>query len=77
MTAPGTSVPIAMRNHPGLIANSGPLWGPDPTLQGFASSIVRYAVIIIGLVAVLQQLGVRLSYSYETEPLGSGLAVLA
>jgi small conductance mechanosensitive channel len=32
---------------------------PDPTLQGFASSIAGYAVIIIGLVAVLQQLGVR------------------
>lgn len=32
---------------------------PDPTLQGFASSIAKYAVVIIGLIAVLQQLGVR------------------
>lgn len=31
----------------------------DKTLEGFVSSLVRYAVIIIGLVAVLQQLGVR------------------
>jgi small conductance mechanosensitive channel len=32
---------------------------PDPTLQGFISSLARYGVVIIGLIAVLQQLGVR------------------
>lgn len=33
--------------------------GADRTLQGFAASLARYVVIIIGLIAVLQQLGVR------------------
>jgi hypothetical protein len=33
--------------------------GPDPTLQSFASSVTRYLVIIVGLIAVLQQVGVR------------------
>ncbi len=33
--------------------------GPDATLQIFAASIARNGVIIIGLIAVLQQLGVR------------------
>jgi len=32
---------------------------PDPTLESFVSSLVRYAVVAIGLVAVLQQLGVQ------------------
>ena len=32
---------------------------PDPTLQSFGSSLVRYAVVAVGLVAVLQQLGVQ------------------
>jgi small conductance mechanosensitive channel len=32
---------------------------PDPTLQTFGSSLVRYAVVAVGLVAVLQQLGVQ------------------
>ena len=32
---------------------------PDAVLQGFISSLVRYGVIIIGLVAVLQQIGVQ------------------
>eukprot|EP01030_Chromulinospumella_sphaerica_P020346 gene20346-20258_t len=32
---------------------------PDATLQTFASSLVRYIVIIVGAVAVLQQLGVK------------------
>jgi small conductance mechanosensitive channel len=32
---------------------------PDQTLQGFAGSLARYLVIIVGLVAVLQQLGVQ------------------
>lgn len=32
---------------------------PDPTLESFAASLARYAVIAIGLVAVLQQLGVQ------------------
>ena len=31
----------------------------DTTLQTFASSLVRYLVIVIGLVAVLEQLGVK------------------
>jgi small conductance mechanosensitive channel len=32
---------------------------PDPTLQSFASSAVRYTVLVVGFVATLQQLGVR------------------
>jgi len=32
---------------------------PDPTLESFLSSLVRYAIVAIGLVAVLQQLGVQ------------------
>lgn len=32
---------------------------PDKTLQGFGASLTRYIVIIVGLVAVLQQLGVQ------------------
>ncbi|ALL14991.1 mechanosensitive ion channel family protein [Caulobacter henricii] len=32
---------------------------PDPTLQTFGASLVRYAVIAVGLVAVLQQVGVQ------------------
>jgi small-conductance mechanosensitive channel len=32
---------------------------PDPTLESFISSLVRYAVVAVGLVAVLQQLGVQ------------------
>jgi small conductance mechanosensitive channel len=32
---------------------------PDTTLQTFASSLVRYVVIVVGLIAVLQQLGVK------------------
>jgi small conductance mechanosensitive channel len=32
---------------------------PDTTLQSFASSLVRYVVIIVGLIAVLQRLGVQ------------------
>jgi len=32
---------------------------PDPTLESFSSSLARYAVIAVGLVAVLQQLGVQ------------------
>ena len=38
-------------------AHRGPV--PDTTLQTFASSLVRYFVIIIGLVSVLTQLGVK------------------
>jgi small conductance mechanosensitive channel len=33
--------------------------GPDVTLQNFIGSLVRYAVLIVGGVAVLQQLGVQ------------------
>ena len=32
---------------------------PDPTLEVFLSSLVRYAIVVVGLVAVLQQLGVQ------------------
>jgi small conductance mechanosensitive channel len=32
---------------------------PDPTLQAFGASMARYLVIIVGLVAVLSQLGVQ------------------
>lgn len=32
---------------------------PDPTLESFSASLARYAVIAMGLVAVLQQLGVQ------------------
>ena len=32
---------------------------PDATLQGFMASLVRWIVIIVGLMAVLEQLGVR------------------
>ena len=32
---------------------------PDAVLQGFIGSLVRYGVVIIGLIAVLQQIGVQ------------------
>jgi small conductance mechanosensitive channel len=32
---------------------------PDVTLQSFVASLVRYLVIVVGMVAVLQQLGVK------------------
>jgi small conductance mechanosensitive channel len=32
---------------------------PDTTLQSFAGSLVRYLVVVVGLIAVLQQLGVK------------------
>lgn len=32
---------------------------PDQTLIGFVSSVVRYGILVVGLVAVLQQLGVQ------------------
>jgi small conductance mechanosensitive channel len=32
---------------------------PDTTLQSFCASLARYVVIIVGLIAVLQQLGVQ------------------
>jgi small conductance mechanosensitive channel len=32
---------------------------PDPTLESFSASLARYAVVAVGLVAVLQQLGVQ------------------
>jgi len=32
---------------------------PDPTLESFVSSLVRYAIVAVGLVAVLQQVGVQ------------------
>ncbi len=33
--------------------------GPDLVLQNFIGSLVRYAVMVVGVVAMLQQLGVR------------------
>src|SRR4051812_13274664 len=34
--------------------------GPtDPTLQSFAASLARYAVMVVGFIAILQQLGVQ------------------
>ncbi|MCC7268994.1 MAG: mechanosensitive ion channel [Caulobacteraceae bacterium] len=42
------AVQRAGRNHP-----------PDQTLQAFIGSLVRYVVIAVGLIAVLQQLGVK------------------
>jgi len=32
---------------------------PDPTLESFSASLARYAIVAVGLVAVLQQLGVQ------------------
>lgn len=32
---------------------------PDPTLESFGASLVRYAVVAVGLIAVLQQVGVQ------------------
>jgi small conductance mechanosensitive channel len=32
---------------------------PDPTIASFFSSLVRYLVIVVGLVAMLQQLGIK------------------
>jgi small conductance mechanosensitive channel len=32
---------------------------PDPTVQGLAASLARWAIVVIGLIAVLQQLGVQ------------------
>jgi small conductance mechanosensitive channel len=46
MTARG--IARAHRHHPA-----------DTTLQSFAASLVRYLVIVVGLVAVLEQLGVK------------------
>lgn len=40
-------------------AHRGP--HPDTTLQTFSASLVRYSVIVIGLISVLTQLGVRLT----------------
>lgn len=42
-----------------LIARVARHEAPDVTLQSFAGSLARYLVIIVGLVAVLQQLGVQ------------------
>lgn len=40
----------------GRLHRHGP---PDLTLQSFASSLTRYVVLVVGLIAVLQQLGVQ------------------
>lgn len=42
-----------------LIARAHGGGPPDVTLQSFAGSLARYLVIIVGLIAVLQQLGVQ------------------
>jgi small conductance mechanosensitive channel len=46
----------ATRRAIGRLHHTG---GPDATLQGFASSLVRWLVLIIGAIAVLQELGVQ------------------
>jgi small conductance mechanosensitive channel len=33
--------------------------GPDAVLQGFVGSLARYTVVVIGVIAVLQQIGVQ------------------
>ena len=43
----------------GLIANVHRQGPPDTTLQSFGGSLARYMVIIVGLVAILQQLGMQ------------------
>lgn len=43
----------------GLIARVHRHGPPDSTLQGFGASVARYVVMIVGLVAVLSQLGVQ------------------
>lgn len=42
-----------------LIARVHGAGPPDVTLQSFGGSVARYLVIIVGLIAVLQQLGVK------------------
>ncbi len=42
-----------------LIARVHGAGPPDVTLQSFAGSLARYLVIVVGLIAVLQQLGVQ------------------
>jgi small conductance mechanosensitive channel len=42
-----------------LIARVHGAGPPDVTLQSFAGSLARYLVVIVGLIAVLQQLGVQ------------------
>jgi small conductance mechanosensitive channel len=43
----------------GLVAKVQRRPGADTTLQSFIASLVRYVVVIVGLVAVLQRLGVQ------------------
>ena len=45
-----------MRRLIARVHRGGP---PDVTLQSFAGSLARYVVMIVGLIAVLQQLGVQ------------------
>lgn len=45
-----------MRRALGRLQRNG---APDATLQGFMASLVRWIVIVVGLMAVLQQLGVQ------------------
>lgn len=40
----------------GRFPRGGP---PDATLQSFVGSLARYAIVVVGLIAVLQQLGVQ------------------
>ena len=58
---------------------------PDITLQSFVASLVRYLIIIVGLVAVLEQLGVKTTSvlavlgaleSSSVDAIGETLAVL-
>jgi small conductance mechanosensitive channel len=47
------------RNTIGRIGSRGPGHKPDAVLQDFVSSLARYMVIIVGVIAVLQQIGVQ------------------
>ena len=53
--AAGWAARLTSRGFAGLAHRRG----IDPTLQAFAASLTRNLVLIIGLIAVLQQLGVR------------------
>src|SRR6201999_3836109 len=44
------------REATGRLHRHGP---PDAVLQGFMGSLARYVIVIIGLIAVLQQIGVQ------------------
>jgi small conductance mechanosensitive channel len=47
------------REAMGRVRGANPEHKPDAVLQTFMASLARYAVVIIGLIAVLQQIGVQ------------------